>query len=744
MLSSFIRIRFHMAFACNWLRFEVHALRVVVKIKETMIVSKQLDIEEKFKDINAYRHGLCWTIRDGKHLVDNKMDAGGKKCQHFSIRGYVARTREVNGNICWPFPQHCLETSSMEESNETLPPIEVPQYKWWNCRKCLDGTNISSESLVEKTNMKNFQGSLQACDGNSDPGHLMFGIILPTSNADLQEKCRENTLNHTKVAECPIVDLKLRSTVSKSACETEKNKSNEKVLTEQTMEHSQNERTVSMDLQEGKYETANATEEKNIMSHCLFKSERKANMTDKHCHEQDREKAHADIGQSVSSISTNKVDDELGLKERNSDAFQNIHQSSNSWEYFSRNKNIFEQISKKIREKETTQSTSQILSLGSETCDGDHSGVDANKLEIISTTPISPSDEKNVQPHQQTLPEENNKEVISKKVIQPLTVQTLESNIKEKDCSLRASVEKDEVPCTNSIGSSGIEDRNRSHLTKGKDCGDLPMNQGSLSSGNVLLSEETEKLNVSESRSKRKSRKKRSLADIIASDSVLENGNKEAEESKWTDIMAENICRPENHEKLPVQEDATRVPKDVVKTSTKSRAGKSGISEVHLDADINNIKRKKRCPENLKLKKKQCKGFQPLDAYSSFFSKESSNSKLQSASNLVQASKDKLLLDNSVSPIDGQIRRRRSEMDDEIPMDVVELMAKNQRERGLSEIMKNHKSKKDERRAKIKVNESDARLANKPIRKELTGFKQKAAVPKNMLPPEKTNQANPQ
>ena len=57
-----------------------------------------------------------------------------------------------------------------------------------------------------------------------------------------------------------------------------------------------------------------------------------------------------------------------------------------------------------------------------------------------------------------------------------------------------------------------------------------------------------------------------------------------------------------------------------------------------------------------------------------------------------------------------------SEMEDEIPMDMVELMAKNQHERGLSNLKRLHESyntQKDKRR--LKMNKTDLSHINKCV-----------------------------
>lgn len=81
---------------------------------------------------------------------------------------------------------------------------------------------------------------------------------------------------------------------------------------------------------------------------------------------------------------------------------------------------------------------------------------------------------------------------------------------------------------------------------------------------------------------------------------------------------------------------------------------------------------------------------------------------------------------------------------DDVPMDVVELMAKNQSERDLSEhLSKKLKRKKDDRRVKIKVKELDVSHAKKPTQKEITYSKKKAARHKSLASTKKPDQVSP-
>ncbi|XP_024971054.1 protein EMBRYONIC FLOWER 1 [Cynara cardunculus var. scolymus] len=68
-------------------------------------------------------------------IVKEKGDV--QKCRHFSIRGYVAEMREKGRSNLLPFI-------------EQLPPIDVPQFRYWLCQRCLQncGSNTSRETAL--------------------------------------------------------------------------------------------------------------------------------------------------------------------------------------------------------------------------------------------------------------------------------------------------------------------------------------------------------------------------------------------------------------------------------------------------------------------------------------------------------------------------------------------------------------------------------------------------------------------
>ncbi|KAE9603777.1 putative protein EMBRYONIC FLOWER 1 [Lupinus albus] len=72
-------------------------------------------------------------------------DAG--KCEHFSIRGYVSEIRKKDWKTCWPF--------LVDESKEkpSLPPLHAPKYK---CQQCQNCPQESAAKDIDKDDQTNF------------------------------------------------------------------------------------------------------------------------------------------------------------------------------------------------------------------------------------------------------------------------------------------------------------------------------------------------------------------------------------------------------------------------------------------------------------------------------------------------------------------------------------------------------------------------------------------------------------
>ncbi|KFK27824.1 embryonic flower 1 [Arabis alpina] len=71
----------------------------------------------------------------------NETDAG--KCDHFSLRGFVAEIRERDHRKCWPFSEDSVELGNHQRY--TLPPLSVLKSRWWRCPSCIKDINNGKE-----------------------------------------------------------------------------------------------------------------------------------------------------------------------------------------------------------------------------------------------------------------------------------------------------------------------------------------------------------------------------------------------------------------------------------------------------------------------------------------------------------------------------------------------------------------------------------------------------------------------
>ncbi|KAG9456130.1 hypothetical protein H6P81_000638 [Aristolochia fimbriata] len=109
------------------------------------------------KDHNA---GTCLAVivpKSGGHLsgsipidrLDNAVDHQKQetsKCGHFSIRRYVSDVRKKDWKSCWPFPISD-DHHELERCSKLLPPLSVPEFRWWDCQNCTkkNGTDRAGE-----------------------------------------------------------------------------------------------------------------------------------------------------------------------------------------------------------------------------------------------------------------------------------------------------------------------------------------------------------------------------------------------------------------------------------------------------------------------------------------------------------------------------------------------------------------------------------------------------------------------
>ncbi|XP_042515710.1 protein EMBRYONIC FLOWER 1-like isoform X2 [Macadamia integrifolia] len=111
------------------------------------------------------------------HNATEKYKADG--CNHFSIRGYVAEVRKKDKTICWPF-SNVGDHEIMEEEIK-LPPLQVPEFRWWKCQNCLrkKGAKDTSDGTGVVTNCSN-----SVCETKTIPSPV---IPFPLSCGDPQK-----------------------------------------------------------------------------------------------------------------------------------------------------------------------------------------------------------------------------------------------------------------------------------------------------------------------------------------------------------------------------------------------------------------------------------------------------------------------------------------------------------------------------------------------------------------------------
>ncbi|KAJ0260798.1 Protein EMBRYONIC FLOWER 1 [Hirschfeldia incana] len=113
------------------------------------------------------------------------------KCDHFSIRGYVAGRRERDHRKCWPF-------SEESQQSYPLPSLSVPKSRWWRCMSCIRDINADGKKdLGLQANSTSISG--EKVDGISSviPSQSKLNPLTITD----QEKERENDIAGNVVVE---------------------------------------------------------------------------------------------------------------------------------------------------------------------------------------------------------------------------------------------------------------------------------------------------------------------------------------------------------------------------------------------------------------------------------------------------------------------------------------------------------------------------------------------------------------
>lgn len=83
----------------------------------------------------------------GQSSIDFPSNSNKKEtveCKHFSIRGYVADIRRKDLKICWPFSPPG-ENEGLGQLVDVLPPLDIPKFKFWDCKKCVHRSDASNK-----------------------------------------------------------------------------------------------------------------------------------------------------------------------------------------------------------------------------------------------------------------------------------------------------------------------------------------------------------------------------------------------------------------------------------------------------------------------------------------------------------------------------------------------------------------------------------------------------------------------
>ncbi|KAF8035821.1 hypothetical protein BT93_C1751 [Corymbia citriodora subsp. variegata] len=101
------------------------------------------------------------------------------KCEHFSIRKYVSGMRQKESKLCWPFK---LAKDTSEVPKDMLPPLDAPKFRWWRCQTCVPDLCIEStpaEKVIDNSGFK--------CKCDSASTNLLNRSQTVTVASDLQQ-----------------------------------------------------------------------------------------------------------------------------------------------------------------------------------------------------------------------------------------------------------------------------------------------------------------------------------------------------------------------------------------------------------------------------------------------------------------------------------------------------------------------------------------------------------------------------
>ncbi|KAJ6823135.1 protein EMBRYONIC FLOWER 1 isoform X1 [Iris pallida] len=113
----------------------------------------------------------------GELVLSNNQEQEAYKCEHFSIRGYVAEVRKREMKLCWPLFK--IHDCRSDEQPNLAPPLFVKKFRRWNCQNCLQEIS-DPETAIENGIALNIQNDLVKSDYPSSTGTTTVESQPPT------------------------------------------------------------------------------------------------------------------------------------------------------------------------------------------------------------------------------------------------------------------------------------------------------------------------------------------------------------------------------------------------------------------------------------------------------------------------------------------------------------------------------------------------------------------------------------
>ncbi|XP_020263999.1 protein EMBRYONIC FLOWER 1 isoform X2 [Asparagus officinalis] len=124
---------------------------------EASLLTRPSDIAEQPTLVYNYSHSPITSIAE--ELVLSQRES--TNCEHFTIRSYVSEVRKRNAKICWPFSM----VNHTDKEINILPPLHVERFRQWDCQSCLPKT-IAHEAILKSG------AKISNLDGKGKDGHI--------------------------------------------------------------------------------------------------------------------------------------------------------------------------------------------------------------------------------------------------------------------------------------------------------------------------------------------------------------------------------------------------------------------------------------------------------------------------------------------------------------------------------------------------------------------------------------------